>query len=290
MGAVGLPLTRHAPSDFVPYLTVAAGQLSLLTCTISIHQARFSLSSETGSSALLRPLAPVRNRTTEVVDRLVAEIASGRLLPGARLPTEQRMQAAMGVSRTVVREAVAALRAQGLVVTRQGLGAFVASDGQQRPFRIDPDGLRSIGAVLDVMELRMAVEVETAGLAAERATPGQVRAIGAALAATDAAIERNEAAVDEDFLLHRAIAEATGNAQFKQFLEFLGRFIIPRQSIRVESGLPSARRAYLEAIQGEHRAICAAIAAKDGAAARAAMRSHLVNGRERYRRLMGGEA
>lgn len=199
------------------------------------------------------------------------------------------MQAAMGVSRTVVREAVAALRAQGLVVTRQGLGAFVASEGQPRPFRIDPDGLKSIGAVLDVMELRMAVEVETAGLAAERGTPAQVRAIQGALAAADAAIERNETAVGEDFLLHRAIAEATGNAQFKQFLEFLGRLIIPRGSIRVESGLSSDRRAYLEVIQREHRAIAAAIAAKDSVVARAAMRSHLVNGRERYRRLMGGE-
>jgi GntR family transcriptional regulator, transcriptional repressor for pyruvate dehydrogenase complex len=225
-----------------------------------------------------------------VTDRLRAEIASGRLVPGARLPTELKMQAAMGVSRTVVREAVAALRAQGLVVTRQGLGAFVASEGQPRPFRIDPGGLQSIGAVLDVMELRMAVEVETAGLAAERATPARVRAINDALAAAEAAIERDEAAVGEDFLLHRAIAGATGNAHFEQFLEFLGRFIIPRRSIRVEPGLPAARRAYLDAIQSEHRAIAAAIAAKDGAAARAAMRSHLVNGRERYRRLMGGEA
>ncbi len=199
------------------------------------------------------------------------------------------MQAVMGVSRTVVREAVAALRAQGLVVTRQGLGAFVAGEGQPRPFRIDPGGLKSIAAVLDVMELRMAVEVETAGLAAERATPARLRAIEDALAAAEAAVGRDEAAVGEDFLLHRAIAEATGNGQFKQFLEFLGRFIIPRRSIWVEPGLPAARRAYLDAIQNEHRAIAAAIAAQDGAAARAAMRRHLVNGRERYRRLMGGE-
>jgi DNA-binding FadR family transcriptional regulator len=90
--------------------------------------------------------------------------------------------------------------------------------------------------------------------------------------------------------LHRAIAGATGNAHFEQFLEFLGRFIIPRRSIRIEPGMRSPRRAYLETIQREHCAIAAAIAAKDGAAARAAMRSHLVNGRERYRRLMGGEA
>jgi len=171
------------------------------------------------------------------------------------------------------------------VLTRQGLGAFVASDAQRKPFRIDPEGLASIGAVLDVMELRMAVEVETAALAAERATQRQLRAIGRALAAIDAAIERDESAIDEDVAFHRAIAEATGNAQFAQFLGYLGRLIIPRQSIRIEPNRLSRPRTYLEAIQREHRAIYAAIRAKDGARARAAMRAHLTNGRERYRRL-----
>jgi len=124
------------------------------------------LSSNSEASGILAPLDPPKNRTAEVVDRLAAEIGSGRLGPGARLPTEQEMMTALGVSRTVVREAVAALRAQGLVTTRQGLGAFVASDSQRRPFRIDPDGLKSLEAVIDLMELRLAVEVETAGLAA----------------------------------------------------------------------------------------------------------------------------
>jgi len=78
------------------------------------------------------------------------------------------MVAAMGVSRTVVREAVAALRADGLVVTRQGAGAFVAPDAERRPFRLALDGLPSIGAVLEIMELRASVEVEAAGLAASR--------------------------------------------------------------------------------------------------------------------------
>ena len=77
------------------------------------------------------------------------------------------MTASLGVSRTVVREAVAVLRAEGLVETRQGVGAFVVRDVQRRPFRIDPDGLRSIGEVVQVMELRTGVEVEAAGIAAE---------------------------------------------------------------------------------------------------------------------------
>src|SRR5215831_14072209 len=131
--------------------------------------------------ALLRPLRPQRNLTEEAVARLTEEIRKGRLQPGARLPTEQVLMKAMGVSRTVVREAVAALRAEGLVTTRQGSGAFVAADGP-RAFRIDPDGLSSITDVLNLMELRLAVEVESASLAAERARSWQIAAIMKALA------------------------------------------------------------------------------------------------------------
>jgi DNA-binding FadR family transcriptional regulator len=233
----------------------------------------------------LRPLSPPRNLTREAVDRLAAEITSGKLQPGARLPTEQEMMSAMGVSRTVVREAVSALRAEGLIVTRQGVGAFVAAGVLRRPFRIDPEGLRSLAEVLNVMELRLGVEVESAGLAAERASPPQLRAIGDALKSIDRAIERDESAIDEDYALHMTIAEATGNGHFVRFLEYLGRYIIPRQSVRVESGRISGQRAYLEKIQGEHRAIVAAIRSRDPAAARDAMRRHLTNGRERYRKL-----
>jgi GntR family transcriptional repressor for pyruvate dehydrogenase complex len=241
--------------------------------------------SRTTDKLSLRPLSPPRNLTREAVDRLSAEITSGNMEPGARLPTEQEMMSAMGVSRTVVREAVAALRAEGLIVTRQGVGAFVAAGVLRRPFRIDPEGLRSLAEVLNVMELRLGVEVESAGLAAERATPAHQRAIADAAKAIDRAIERGESAIDEDYALHMTIAEATGNGHFVRFLEYLGRHIIPRQSIRVQSGRVAGQRGYLEKIQGEHRAIVAAIRNRDPAAARDAMRRHLTSGRERYRKL-----
>src|SRR5436305_3000715 len=134
---------------------------------------------------MLRPVAPNRGLTGEIAERIAAEIAQAKLAPGAKLPTEQEMVAAMGVSRTVVREAVAALRAQGLVVTRQGSGAFVAPDMQSRPFRLAFDGPPSIAEVLDVMELRAGVEVEAAALAAGLATAAARRRIGKALAAID---------------------------------------------------------------------------------------------------------
>jgi GntR family transcriptional repressor for pyruvate dehydrogenase complex len=220
-----------------------------------------------------------------VVDRIAADIREGRLEPGARLPTEQKMIAALGVSRTVVREAIAALRAQGLVTTRQGVGAFVADSALRPPFRLETEGLRSIAEVVHVMELRMGVEIEAAGLAAERAQPSQIEAMAAALEAIDRAIGRDELGVMEDFGFHRAIADATGNPQFPRFLEFLGRYIIPRQSVRVEA---SSVRSYLVTIQAEHRAIFEAIRARSVDSARRAMRRHLLRSRDRYRRLAAG--
>jgi DNA-binding FadR family transcriptional regulator len=238
----------------------------------------------------LRPLRPARNLTEEVVARIAEEIRKGRLEPGARLPTEQELMKAMGVSRTVVREAVAALRADGVVTTRQGAGAFVATEIGRRPFRLAVEGLPSLREVLNVMELRQSVEVEAAGLAAARASPASMREVGQRLVAIDAAIERGESAVDEDFAFHRAIAAATNNQQFWGFLDYLGRFIIPRQSIRVAIHQGEGQRVYLEMIQREHRAIFAAIEARDAAAARRAMRQHLSNSQARYRRLFEEEA
>jgi GntR family transcriptional regulator, transcriptional repressor for pyruvate dehydrogenase complex len=237
---------------------------------------------EAAAPFAVRPLA-ARSLAHALVERLSAEIVSGRLAPGAQLPTEQELIATCGVSRTVVREAIAALRAEGLVVTRQGAGAFVA-EGSRRPFRIDPVDLGSLGEVLAVMELRTGIEVEAAGLAAERAKAADLRDIAAAYEAVGRAIERGEAAIDQDFAFHRSIASATGNAQFGRFLEYLGRFIIPRQTIHVADDA-AERTAYLRTIHKEHLAILKAIRAKSVAAARTAMRDHLSNSRKRYQTL-----
>jgi GntR family transcriptional regulator, transcriptional repressor for pyruvate dehydrogenase complex len=227
-------------------------------------------------------LAAPRSLTGELVTRLMADITSGKLPPGSRLPTEQEMIAATGVSRTVVREAVAALRAEGLVVTRQGVGAFVPANAR-RPFRIDSHGLSSLPEVIEVMELRTGIEIEAAGLAAERASAAQVRRIVECLDAVDVAIRRGEDAIDQDFALHCSIADATGNPQFRRFMEHLGRFIIPRQTIRGGPGMP--KRAYGETFQKEHRDIVQAIRNGAVSPARAAMRRHLLNSRNRYQKL-----
>jgi GntR family transcriptional regulator, transcriptional repressor for pyruvate dehydrogenase complex len=230
-------------------------------------------------------LGPALNRTQELTQRLAAEILSGRLQPGARLPTEQELSLATGVSRTVVREAVAALRADGLVMTRQGLGAFVPADVQRRPFRIDPDEVKSAKDVLQILELRMGLEIEASGLAAERRTSDDLLRIEAALRSVEAEIEAGGNAVDADFGFHLAIFRSAHNRFFPQLLEFLGKFIIPRQIVNAESGRDPERVRYLERIQAEHVSIYEAIRDQNNVAARRAARRHLANALRRYQEI-----
>ena len=231
-----------------------------------------------------RPLSAPRGLTQQLVTQITDDITNGRLLPGARLPTEKAMMSATGVSRTVVREAVACLRSDGLVTVRQGVGAFVAHHAR-RPFRIEVDDLHSLHEALQIMELRTGVEIEAAGLAAERGETAAFRTIAEAYGMIEGAIERGEAAVDEDFAFHCSIADATGNSQFRRFLEYLGRFIIPRQSIRRSLPRMEDQRSYLMRIQREHLEILDCIRKQAPASARAAMRRHLTNSRRRYQKL-----
>ena len=229
----------------------------------------------------LRPLTPPRNLTGELVQRLTEEITSGRFVPNEQLPTEQEMIASLEVSRTVVREAIAALKAEGLVEARQGAGIFVAKN-PQRPFRIDPLGIRCVGDVLQLMELRHTVAVAAAGLAAMRRTAAQMRAIKHSLREFRRAIRAGEDAVDADFEFHCAVGAATNNRFYLSFLRYLGSFTIPRRSIDVGVSDGEDRRAYLKGVLAEHHAVADAIGAREVEAARETMRSHLERGRYRY--------
>ena len=233
----------------------------------------------------IRPVVAERKLSRRLFEQLAEQIKSGRFAPGERLPTEQALTRAARVSRTVVREAVAALRAEGLVVTRQGVGAFVSAEPQRAPFRIEPERLQSLDDILGVMELRLGVEIESAGLAAERASRAHIRTILNAWNAIQEASAAGRSAIDEDLEFHRAIAQATGNPEFPRFLQFIGRHLIPRRTV---SGLPErmgGERAYLALIQEEHRRIYQAIESRDAKAARDAMRRHLTRSLERYRKL-----
>jgi GntR family transcriptional regulator, transcriptional repressor for pyruvate dehydrogenase complex len=235
-------------------------------------------------------LPPQISRTAQVADWFAREIRAGYLASGEKLPTEQELIAQFGVSRTVIREAMASLRSEGLVVSRQGSGVFVADQQASTTFRIVSDELHSFTEVQKVMQLRLAVELEAAGIAAEKRSDDDLARMRDCLDAIDASIAAGDSAIEPDFAFHRAIASATGNPYFERFMHFLGPVIIPRQSIRPKAESPEQRRLYLEQVQMEHRRIYQAIERQNVEAARFTLREHLEAGRERYRRMVAGPA
>jgi GntR family transcriptional repressor for pyruvate dehydrogenase complex len=225
-----------------------------------------------------------RTLAVTLVDALGDRIRDGRLAAGQKLPTEAAIMEEFGVSRTVVREAISKLQASGLVATRHGVGTFVVGLGDAAPFRIPPEQLGTLRDVIAVLELRIGVETEAAALAAQRRTPENLAAMRAALAAFVLALEEGRDAVGPDFQFHLEIARATQNRHFAELMNSLGAQIIPRARLQTAEPLTPDRRDYLRRVNGEHDSILDAISAQDPEAARAAMRTHLANSRERRRR------
>ena len=219
-----------------------------------------------------------------VVDGLAGRIRDGSLTPGEKLPTEAAIMEEFGVSRTVVREAISRLQAAGLVETRHGVGTFVVGLGEGSTFRISPDQLGTLQDVIAVLELRIAVETEAAALAAVRRTPANLDTLRHALKAFTSALEEGRDAVGPDVQFHLEIARATHNDHFVDLMGTLGAMMIPRARLEPPGPLTPERQAYLRRVNAEHESIVDAINRQDPEAARAAMRTHLANSRERRRR------
>lgn len=233
----------------------------------------------------LRRVSGAQSRSSDLVRMLSEDIRSGRIKPGERLPTEQEIVRRTGVSRTVVREAVAALRAEGLVMTRQGVGAFVTAAPGQGVFKIATDETTSVDRVLQILELRVGLEVEAAGLAALRANAEAIAEIDERHQEFLEGAQRGELIIGADYGFHKAICEATGNSFFPRILSSLGQIVIPRQNRASAIPTLEERTEYLTMVASEHGAILAAIRKKDEAAARTAMRHHLTQSFDRYREL-----
>ena len=232
------------------------------------------------------PVTHRRARTLAhgLVESLGDRIRDGRLAPGAKLATEAALQTEFGVSRTVVREALSRLQASGLVETRHGVGTFAIGLGDGSAFRIAPEQLATLRDVISMLELRIGVETEAAGLAAQRRTSENLAVMREALAAFTQAVEAGRDAVAADFQFHLEITRATQNPHFAQLMATLGTMIIPRARLDPSRANDDARQAYLRRVNAEHGSILDAIENQDVEAARAAMRTHLANSRERRRR------
>lgn len=221
---------------------------------------------------------------TEIEKELQAGILAGRPLVGEKLPTERALCLQYGVSRTVIREAIAGLRAAGLIESRRGSGLFVRASKPQTPLwqTSMPEMQAEIVAIVDALELRAAVEIEAASLAATRASPGQIALIRGCHQQFAEAIATGSKTEDVDFAFHQAIAEATNNSAYRSFMEYLGKRTIPRSKLGMETrGEPY--QAYLKDMQAEHLQILEAIEEHDADQARQAMQAHLLGSLERYR-------
>ena len=227
---------------------------------------------------------PARKRLTEtVIESVHREIADGTWRPGDKLPTEQALIERFGVSRTVVREAIAALRADGVLESLHGVGFFVLD--RMAAHGATKGAATPISEIVEELELRAAVEIEAAGLAARRASPGQEIEIHDRYRRFAALARNGESTVAADFAFHMAIAHATNNPRFERFLSELGRRTIPREQLRSALGETAPVPNRDDQLDAEHRAVAEAIGRHDASAARDAMRSHLFGSLERYRTL-----
>jgi GntR family transcriptional repressor for pyruvate dehydrogenase complex len=225
-----------------------------------------------------------RKLASALVQGFDERIRSRKLKPGDKLPTEAQIVREWGVSRTVVREALSKLQAAGRVETRHGVGTFVLEPQAASAFRIDPRDIQAAADVLAVLELRISLETEAAGLAAQRRTDEQLAEMREALAQLARGDAQGEDTVGPDFRFHHLIAIATGNRYFADIMGHLGATLIPRARINSSRIAREDWPQYHRRLAREHEEICEAIARRDADAARAAMRLHLTNSRERLRR------
>ena len=224
------------------------------------------------SGELSRIARPLR-LSEEVSGDLQRRISRGDLRPGDRLPTEKALGEAFGVSRAVVREAIARLQADGLIETRQGSGAFVVDAPKAINLRFWKGAGPELSELRDIFELRVMVESAVAALAAQRRKAADLKAMASHLDAMEEAIETGSDGAEADDNFHIAMARATHNAYIGRLVEFLGRHFSDSRKLAWHG--TRRQLAHPEEAQREHRALFDAIAQADPEAARRYAQEHL---------------
>lgn len=205
-------------------------------------------------------------------------IRDGDLQIGQRLPAEGRLAIDLGVSRTIIREALARLASDGITEARRGAGSFLVRKPSELLGRHMPP--EQISSTLGTYEVRMVLEPEACKLAALRRSDEALARIEACLAALCDALRRDGPAADEDLAFHQAIMEATGNDSFLSTFAALNEATarVMRAGVDISRSRPPSA---IEAMIVEHRDIVDAIRAGDPDRAALAMRWHLSQGRRR---------
>ncbi|MBL6928723.1 MAG: FadR family transcriptional regulator [Rhodospirillales bacterium] len=216
-------------------------------------------------------------------EKLLGSIFSGAYPEGTRLPTEMELCTLFSVSRPVVREALARLRAEGYIESRRGSGSYVLQRSLSKTGRIG--GVGSIAEIEECYDFRESLEGEASFLAAQRRTEGDLDILRERFEAIRVAFETPTGGILEDLKFHHAIAEATHNQFFVYSFEAVEQHIL--FSIEFTRRLTASpfeqRKGKLIA---EHEAILDGIAKGDGKGARAAMQAHIGNSK---RRIFTGE-
>ncbi|MDE1182172.1 FadR/GntR family transcriptional regulator [Paraburkholderia sp.] len=223
--------------------------------------------------------------TEKVVGTLSDEIRRGALRPGDRIPSENALMKQLSVSRSVVREAISRLQAAKVVETRHGIGTFVLTPGNDDTMQLPASDLSNMLDVMAIIEFRIDVEAAAAALAASRRTDQHLKQIAAALERFEAELARgNTDVLAHDIEFHLQIARASGNRYFFDVLSQLGRAVSPRTRLGSKEIAELDHIGHLRNVLAEHQLIYRAIVRQDADDARAAMRMHLSNSRERLRR------
>jgi DNA-binding FadR family transcriptional regulator len=219
-----------------------------------------------------------------VADEIKDLIRREKLKSGDRIPTEAELCLRHGVSRTVIREAIMRLRSEGVLIARQGIGVFVAETNVSR-FEVDWSAVRTLPKTIMLMELRMAIETEAAGLSALRRTKADAIDIRRRMERVEAPRqELRSTSILYDYRFHLAIAKASKNPHIYQMLKVMAPVVMP--GVKLGAIVDEAGKdAYYRMINEEHEHIVVAIERSDEAEARARMRAHIAASIGRLRKL-----
>ena len=216
--------------------------------------------------------------SSTVYEQIFTLIASGEFPLNARLPAEAELARRFGASRPVIREALARLRDDGIIVSRQGSGSYVRRRPDDAVLRFMP--IASIADIERCFEFRAGLEGAAAALAAARAEERDIDEIRAALRDLERAIAERQAGSEADERFHLAVAKATQNHYHIAVQTSLQAHVAAGMHLGRLFSLPRTE-AHLRLIHEEHLAILQAIETRDSLRARAAMEIHINNARYR---------
>lgn len=207
---------------------------------------------------------------SEVAERLLAYFTSGDVAAGTRLPAERQLAASLGVGRSAVREALAALEILGIVVVKPGSGTYLRDEiSELLPRTLSWGLMLGEPRTRELVELRGGLEVQAVQLAAGRISDEALDRMRNNLAAMEAGLDDLAAFVEADAAFHREIAVGSGNQVLQELLQSI------RSLLRIWVDRALTDEGHAAAALAEHRRIFAALEARDASAAAAAMQEHM---------------